>query len=269
MKTFVINLERDSEKRLSMVKQLVATKLDFEIVPAIDGKLMPEVELNAAYDQERALKFIHRRLTAGEVGCALSHLKVLRHIVSTAIPMALVLEDDALITTGALDVLKTLEHLQLAEEPRVFILTHVLKYSAWKRKPATQDGKYSLYPVFDAYCAHGYVVTNTAAKRLLVYFENLHHPIDYWNVLRRKRVVKISGVVPYCIGNTALASGSEIDKERREISAHLHLTWAAHIRNMMRRYLWEKFLYQLAKPFLRIRRQEKVKLERVISSDLL
>jgi GR25 family glycosyltransferase involved in LPS biosynthesis len=48
MKVFVINLERSSERRASIKRQLQAQDVDFEIIQAVDGATLTEEYLQTA-----------------------------------------------------------------------------------------------------------------------------------------------------------------------------------------------------------------------------
>ena len=257
MNIFVINLEHQTQRKESMSSQLNSLGLPFEIVSATNGRLLSQEESDAICDQIKAKKQIKRHLSAGEIGCAASHLNILRKIVSDSIPLALILEDDIKIGKDTLEILKTLENSPQTQNPYVFLLNHAKKYSAWSQFRVTPDGKYSFFPLVDGYGACSYVVTNAAAKRLLEHFSPLYHPIDYWNLLQKRKVVRVFALVPYCIENSVHAQESSIDVDRRVISSKVRLSPAELMQAFLEKYLYRKFIYQVLKPFLRIKQQSR------------
>lgn len=90
--TFVINLDKDTERMQYMREQLSRLNMDYRREAAVLGKeYKPTKE---EYDPNLALQKGGRELLSGEVGCALSHSKVIKKIVDEQIPFALILEDD-------------------------------------------------------------------------------------------------------------------------------------------------------------------------------
>lgn len=93
--TFVINLDKDTERMDFMEKQLNKASIQYVRHAAIDGRnYVPQA---SEYDQNLALKQGGHILLPGEVGCALSHAQIIARIVEDKIPFSLVLEDDILI----------------------------------------------------------------------------------------------------------------------------------------------------------------------------
>lgn len=104
---FVINLKRSTERRRVMAERLAALNLPCTFFEAVDGKVL-SVEEKAAYAGTRRRLFFGHDLTPGELGCLLSHRGVYRHMIENRIPVALVLEDDAILADELPDVLRAL-----------------------------------------------------------------------------------------------------------------------------------------------------------------
>jgi hypothetical protein len=85
---FVINLPRATERRAAVERRMQAIGLAYEIVEAVDGRMLSPAELEVLCGPKRPF-------SPGEVGCYLSHMKVYRLIVERGVPVAAVLEDDA------------------------------------------------------------------------------------------------------------------------------------------------------------------------------
>ena len=102
---WLLSLERSRDRREFMVKQLQALNLQFEIVPAVDGKCLDSEDLKH-YSAPEAIKAIQREMKPGEIGCALSHARMWERIVAENIEEVLILEDDVMIKSELLDVLE-------------------------------------------------------------------------------------------------------------------------------------------------------------------
>lgn len=101
----LLNLKRDQNRRLFMQEQLHALNVDYEIVEGIDGRQLSEKDLSS-YSQWAAINSCGRKLSGGEIGCALSHAKIWEKVVKEGMEEALVLEDDVKLSPSILKVLE-------------------------------------------------------------------------------------------------------------------------------------------------------------------
>ncbi len=90
---WVLNLQRDHERRAFMQEQLNVLNVTYEIIAGVDGKTLSKQDLSH-YSQQAAIYSCGRRLGFGEIGCALSHARIWERIVKEGIEEVLVLEDD-------------------------------------------------------------------------------------------------------------------------------------------------------------------------------
>ncbi len=94
-KIFYINLDKDVERDDRMKRQLTVCNFDFERVTATWGK---DVYLNQdLYDSQKSIAINGHDMTPAEIGCADSHLRVMKKIIDEQIPWAVVMEDDVII----------------------------------------------------------------------------------------------------------------------------------------------------------------------------
>ena len=120
----IINLPSSTDRHDAMAAQLVRLGLEAEFIEAVDGRAM-DPRQRASYCAESYAAF-HSPLTAGEIGCYLSHLKALQRIADQGWPRAVVLEDDVPLpedfaerlsvvcqeADGAIDLIKLAGHLR-------------------------------------------------------------------------------------------------------------------------------------------------------------
>jgi glycosyl transferase, family 25 len=88
--TFVVNLARSSDRWAHITAELEKTGLDYEIVPAVDGR---ELDLTDRATVDPVL-LARTPFPEGTAGCALSHLHIYQKIVEDGLDEALILEDD-------------------------------------------------------------------------------------------------------------------------------------------------------------------------------
>lgn len=185
MKIFVVSLKRASERRKAIVLQLNRLKLDFELIDAVDGKLIEETEKKKLVDG-KYLDCTKYCFNDGEIGCALSHLNIYKKISDEEIEHALILEDDVLLPDNILDILDELDS-EIANDEVL-----LLSYFSHKHLPLelssqnllqmkTTDSKF-LYPVDIQHVgsAMAYVVSRQAAQNLTQVNAPMIGTADHW-----------------------------------------------------------------------------------------
>ena len=95
---FVISLSDAADRRANITRQLNDFGMPFTIVDAVDGRNGLPSQFEPMVDRDPSRSLVNRMLTDAEFACALSHLTIYRHIVDNALPGAIVLEDDAILT---------------------------------------------------------------------------------------------------------------------------------------------------------------------------
>lgn len=248
MRIFVINLARSTERRACIEIQLSHLNLEYEIIEAVDGSQLSYTDI---MKETRPLNYA---LSCGEIGCALSHINIYRRIVSECIPMALILEDDALIDSKTLEAISEIEERNIPF-PTVTLLTEGPKYI---NKPLhkSEKKKYFIYEVLEAACSHGYVINNSAACRMANFLYPVWMVADKWQVLKEYSVCKVEAVIPPVIRKTSHADNStiQIDNDfKKRLDEQKNLMWAGIKKNRplklkLKRLLWSSFIY----PFLKI-----------------
>lgn len=103
---FLINLQRSVERREVMEGHLSELGLEYERVDAVDGSALPP-ELVKLYSAQSARETIGRVLLPGEIGCALSHYTIYRRILEESLDVALILEDDVVLSSHLVSVLNS------------------------------------------------------------------------------------------------------------------------------------------------------------------
>jgi glycosyl transferase family 25 len=88
---WIVSLQRSSERRLRIFGHLTSLGLPFEFVDAVDGRNLPARSL------DDATGLPGRQLTAGEIGCSLSHLGICRRLLDSGLDEVIVLEDDVVL----------------------------------------------------------------------------------------------------------------------------------------------------------------------------
>ncbi|MGE3623818.1 MAG: glycosyltransferase family 25 protein [Bdellovibrionales bacterium] len=183
MRIFLINLARAPERRQNMARQFSSAGLAFESAEAIDGRQLTDADRRLV-DHERRRRITPYPLSDNEIGCWLSHRRVLQKIADDNIPMAAVVEDDAVLAPDLSGVLAAIEKQAPVFD---FIFLHrkmktgEIFVPTMELVPGLRLGR-----VGPAHMgAIAYVVSSRGAKRFLAYAPRFVHAVDkeihrYW-----------------------------------------------------------------------------------------
>lgn len=210
MKIYIVNLEKDIERKASIKAQLDALNLDYQFISAVYGKALSQEEI-----AQLSPDFEKTRLTLPELGCALSHLKVYREIIKNNDEIALILEDDVKLHHNIKKYLDLLTINNNPNTPEVIILGKVNEYIDSFKK--ILDKNYSLVNVIDSVGAYGYCLNKKAAENLLTFLQPIWIVSDEWKLIREKNVAKIKAIVPPLITFTDYADTSTISNTPRAL----------------------------------------------------
>jgi glycosyl transferase family 25 len=251
---FVVNLPQQAERREFISAQLKVAGIGAEIIEAVDGRRLSAQELAACYREDAAKALLPGGMTAGEVGCALSHLSIYRRMLERGLPWAVVMEDDALLGRDFRPVLNAVVQQLDSSRPEICLFSLVDKYTNWGRKKIVH--KYWLVRPMRAHSGHCYLLTSAAAKALLEFNYPVHSPIDNWMYFGGRGIARVRAVVPYCVGWAPCEKDSTIEPERKTRDAEPAGSPARRLRQWCRTKLYERFLYQLGiKQILRVKKQ--------------
>jgi glycosyl transferase family 25 len=196
---------RDGENRRS---RLLAAGLPMEWVedffPATDLRTGGRVRIDELSDPNRVVLRYRRRLSPGEVGCALSHKAVYTSFLASRCPLALVLEDDSIPEVGFLERVTSLaaELMSPAESGKSFVCNVGLPKSYTQGhvvRPVRLDSRKNgttnqilehLDPRFDLWRANAYFISRRAAEDILGDEPRVDVVADDWSARRRRGTVK-------------------------------------------------------------------------------
>lgn len=113
MKIYILNLERDIQKKNKMIEQLKLFNLEnFEFISGCDGKSENDLEeINNSYDEKMAER-LSRKLTKSEIATAISHKRAYKKLIDSADNGCIVMEDDAIVTPDMVKFINELFYFQ-------------------------------------------------------------------------------------------------------------------------------------------------------------
>ena len=177
MRVFVINLKRAVERREYISNQLNQISQKFELVNGIDWQNIDPL-LQKITAKNIKIKNSFRPMTLGELGCNLSHRKVLNWLVQSKEKMIAVLEDDVRLAQDFPQILHEIEiHPPPSQFDIVFLHNYINRNHLVNISPINWGYNLSISKRLGG-GALGYVITKSAAKIFLDVFPKPTGPID-------------------------------------------------------------------------------------------
>lgn len=158
-KTYFINLDSNIDRWNNLSNKNITR------FPAINGKTLNKNQLikDGIISEKNKLKM-------GQIGCALSHMEVLKLIAKQNEPYGLILEDDVIIPKDF-----NIHNIKLPNKFDLIFLGGCnikgKKITENLIKPTIKNGSYNL-------CWHAVLVNKTSAKKILKKLQPLYRPID-------------------------------------------------------------------------------------------
>lgn len=224
----VISLSRSG--RREVIATLLANHgAAFHIEDAVDGKLLTQGELNAAYDDDAARRRYGRPLTCTEVACFMSHRSVWRKIADTGCA-AVVLEDDALVEPAFFTNVLWASESELAAQADIVLLGRS------KLRRAASSWTYFNEPLRHAVVVAGlrvgvpfkqwtsgsvgYWISAQAARDALAYADGrIGALLDDWPWHRDHGGSRVVELRPYAVWEDFERLPSSIERERKASTA--------------------------------------------------
>lgn len=161
MKVFVVNLEKNIARMDFMHEQLCRLKVDYERIPAVYGKSLSAQDRSIMFSAFKSFLAMGVRLTDGEIGCALSHIAIYRRMISECMHMAIVLEDDVVLSD--LFPRQILKASVLIDQTR----PQVVMFSASNDTCKMEESESDMQRVSRVSCTDAYLITLPAAEIIL------------------------------------------------------------------------------------------------------
>ena len=175
--TFVINLERDGERRAAMAARLNALEIPHTFLKAIDGRVLSAAELERASPRHK-LAF-GRPLMPAEIACGLSHLAAITEGARLDCDFFCVLEDD-IIPAPKLPLCLAHEALAaLAEFDVLRLFTHLDRWEKPSRIVDHLHGSIVVRMLRPGWSCQGQIYSRQGARKVLAALTCVCAPIDY------------------------------------------------------------------------------------------
>lgn len=229
MKTFLINLDKDTVKLAALDRQLKSLGIIYERVPGIYGKGLSEKARRAAFRPFRWWCAVGRPIAPAEIGCALSHYGIYKRMLDEKIPCAFIFEDDVIVAPDFNEVLKAIEGWIDKDKPQVILFSNHGNIDFSRRSPVCKfDGGVSLYGTHSGTCAESYCLTHAAAKALLWQNHPMITPCDNWGRWVKNRTIELYHAFPTTCSQNQVEFGSSTSMGRVSVAGLSSVRYVLH-----------------------------------------
>lgn len=170
MKIYIISLPDAKDRRDKISEQLKKYDIDYEFFDAIRGN--PDIKANLDYAYEYREKMYGRQMTAGEIGCFMSHQELWKKIVREN-ETACIMEDDVIIAENFSVILSKLGNYKNYDILRLSGIFN-RKWFIWQEYSGIKFVKYWRDPM-GTQC---YIIKPEAAGILLEKSPLINAPVD-------------------------------------------------------------------------------------------
>ncbi len=212
-KVLLINLDRSKERLMSCSDQLSQQNIAFERISAVDGAQLMPAELTKI--TAPLFSGYYKELSAGEIGCYLSHRKCWQYICDQQLDYAVILEDDF---TAQNDFNMVHQYLRAVDSTWdcIKLMEHPEKRRSVYSLPCLDKTLVRYNKVPSRTCA--YAITLQGARKMLKHSEKISRPVDidfqYW----WEKDLLVYGLKPYVIKvNEGQSSTIDAIKKRKTI----------------------------------------------------
>jgi glycosyl transferase family 25 len=202
IKIYFINLNQNKDRLKYIKEQCNKENINIIRFPAYYGKDLNEYELI-----NQGILSRKHNLRKGQLGCAISHYKLMENIKKNNEDIALILEDDIIIPDNFKKKLNDVLNNLPDKWDIVFLGGCNIKGKMYKDKyiiPTEYGGTYNL-------CMHSYLVNKKSLNKLLKCFQPFYRPID--SQLRDK----YKDLNVYFLYPNLILQNKEIRSTRRDI----------------------------------------------------
>lgn len=209
MKIFVVNLEKDKERRESIVTQMQHLSIPFEFFKGFYAKEMSKEEISQHYNRKKTYRNLCLDMVPAQIGCALSHAMLYKKIIDDNIDVACIFEDDVILPETIKDDLDFIRSKMSKTIPQIFLLSPVETNGIVEY----QSEDFSIEKYKNGFFASAYVLNKIAAQSLLKNLYPISNVADCWPYVQRHNYVELYGTNPALVEQDQETFGSSTNAD--------------------------------------------------------
>lgn len=173
---WIIALNPENPVAVELERTLRDQGINVSIRQAVDGRQqMPELQGQEQLSQKKAMAYRRAPLTSSEVGCYLSHYRLIREAYDSGLSHICLFEDDVVAEEGVGDLIRGITQL---DDKHHLVRLMSLKVRKRKVLQGLPAGYTLVRPLRGALGTQGYVVNRAGMKRILDFGATIYMPID-------------------------------------------------------------------------------------------
>ena len=227
-KIMVVSMSSSMDRREHMERVLSRLEVEYEYIDAVDGKRLNKHEVESCYESIAAKECIGRDLTAGELGCALSHKKIYQRMLKENISEVVVLEDDVALCEDFVKILRYRQ--QFPKNWELVLLGHGDSRVTGRGAYSCFFGKKHLFDEYHVVCfphlaygTVGYIINLAGARRLLEQLNWITMPIDHLTGSRKH--IEVYGIEPFCVEEDSCFGHASLIAQERNEKQRMRIGW--------------------------------------------
>lgn len=210
---YVISLFDARDKRAALFNRLQSIGIhDWEVIDAIRGSSLSPNQREQLCNEQAVMRSAGRAISAGELGCALSHLACYQKLLSSSDEWALILEDDAEPGLNFKSVVDSLLVSCCLLSVDVVNLGPIRKFT--KSFNHKMHGHELVYPV-RVWHTHAYLINRRAAHSIMSINMPVAYMADDWSAFRRLGGLSLAGLDPFVCRQSMATINSGIEADRK------------------------------------------------------
>ena len=194
IKTFLINLDKDSDRLNAADAQLKRLGIAYERVSAINGRELNPRQLSKYVSRLRTLMTHGMMWSPGQIGCTLSHLFLYRRMIEENINVAMIIEDDVKFSVDFPKAMRRVnEFVDVSRRQVILFSDH---RDNVRQRIADAAENIEIVPILGDICSEAYVITLPAAKEIFRINFPMAVMVDAWTRYRKRGHLELFRVEP-------------------------------------------------------------------------
>ncbi|WP_232001902.1 glycosyltransferase family 25 protein [Shimwellia blattae] len=245
-------MKKDTIRRKDISDKLNSYGVSFSFIDAVDGKLIDDeivnrLNINGAASRKK------RKITRGEIGCTFSHLLAYDNIINNNIPIAIILEDDAIVDERFGDFVSCIDNSDFPHDcDDLYILggqngidkSKFISKSFWGKKKFGGQYFYKTIRsegyIFRTCC---YLLSFNSARKLKELSSREFFIADEWSLFKRKNVICDLYLADF-VDHPLDLSNSHIESERLDSESNTtEYTMQGKTRWFVKKFLFASQIY--------------------------
>ena len=214
---YILNLKRHKNRRKNIISELEKQNIkNYEFVDAIDGNRLKKSQLDLmTCKNEKIFNPKNTNMSAGQVACALGHIKIYKKFLNSKFELALIFEDDAMFLDKFMEKLKKFILKNFKYDSQIILLS---KLREFYKKPIDKLKNYEFVEVTDAIMSHSYFINRNAAESIISFKYPVKTLADNFFIFRIYCGIKLYGLNPFLVDQenkkfkTSITNKSDLNK---------------------------------------------------------